>query len=291
MGKKLKIKLICFLFIFLFSSIAVFSLYEKSLREDIYLIYPQKSEKTYQNTLAVKLIARSLIDNVRVNNNLLKLDKQNSIYSIVIPLHYGKQELKITYEKDQKSYELSKYILRLPKFDDVSEKRWSKDVIEYLAVLGLYWGKRMPQEFLPQKNLNVIDLAEIVAKYKRLKTGATLDIEQAINDIVSLGKELGYKETIHRNMLVNRALACAVLTKIADIKINKAIKSDFYDVSLDSWYADRVLAAKANGLITGVIIDDKLHFEPEKYVSREVFLTFLRPLLDQEIKNLKIDAK
>jgi hypothetical protein len=213
---------------------------------------------------------------------------RGGIVGAPVNLNYGKQSVAITYTKDGVNYKAEKDVLRLVKFNDVEEGRWSKDVVEYLATLGLYWGSSMPASYQPRAELTVRDLGELIAKYKQIKTGASVDIDQATYDLILLGKRIGYPGGLTPRTVVNRGLAAAVITDLANVPVLKVTKSPFADVVPGKWFTDRVMAAKNAGLVSGAKVKGKDLFFPGDAVTREAMVTLFRPLLDNEVNNIKL---
>ena len=256
-------------------------------RSDIHVIQPAALAKVYDNEINVRLLVKSDINNLSVNGIPVKAVR-GGIVGTTVSLDYGKQSIEIIYERDGQKYKAEGKVLRLPRFADVTEKRWSKDVVEHMSALGLYWGDNLPRYYGPKAKMTVRDLGEIVAKYKQIKTGATVDIDQATYDIIGLGIEIGYPGGLTPRTIVNRALACSVITKLGGIPILKVRRSPFADVAPGKWYTDRVMAAKNAGWVSGVKSKGRYYFFPGDSVTRESFITLLRPLLNSEINNLKL---
>ena len=255
-------------------------------RTDIHIIQPADKIKVYDDAVNVRLLVKSDIDNLEINGSKVSAVR-GGIVGARANLSYGKQSILITYDKEGNAYREERTLLRLPRFTDVPEGRWSKDIIEYLSAMGLYWGTSMPTEFNPKAEVTVRDLAEIVAKLNQIKTGSTVDTDQAMYDIISLAKKLGYPELLKPNAIVNRALSCAVVTELANIPVMKVAKSPFVDVVPGKWFTDRVMAAKNAGLISGAKVKGRDYFFPGDATTREGLLTLLRPLLNKEVSAIK----
>jgi hypothetical protein len=260
---------------------------KQASKNDIHLIQPATPMKVYDDSINTRVLVKSDISNLRINGEAVKAVR-GGIAGSLVKLNYGKQAVKVTYDKDGTAYRTDREILRLPKFDDVQEGRWSKDVVEYMSALGLFWGETMPASFLPREALTVKDMGEILAKFKQLKTGAVVDIDQATYDIIALGREIGYPGGLTPRTVVNRALACAVVTKLGNIPVMKVTKSPFIDVEVGKWFIDRVMAAKNAGWISGVNVKGKMFFFPGDNITREAMVNLMRPLVAGEIESLKI---
>ena len=227
------------------------------------------------------------IDDLAINGRQVNAVK-GGIVGSVVNLNYGKETIAITYKKDGKKYRTIKEALYLPSFTDINEGRWSKDVVEYMAALGIYLGNDMPKAYDGKASISVRDMAEIIAKYIRVKRGAVVDIDRATYDIIGLAKDLGYPGGLNPRTMVNRGLACAVVVKLGGVPTMKVAKSPFIDVLPGSWYADSVLAAKNAGWISGINVKGQFYFMPGDEINRETFVNLLRPLVSEEINKLKI---
>ena len=257
-------------------------------RQDIHIIQPMPTDKVYDESINVRILIKSDLDKMTINGYPIRTVR-GGIVGSVFHLNYGKNVIDIRYEKNGKGYQVKRYVLRLPKYKDVGEGRWSKDVIEHMGAMGLYWGgAEVPDYFKPKQLLTIRDLGEIIAKYKQIKIGSTVDVDQATYDIIKMAKDLGYPGGLTPKTVVNRALACVVVTKIGNVPLNKVVKTPFVDVYPGRWYTDRVMAAKNAGWVSGVKTKGKYYFFPGNSVNRETFLTLLRPLLDREISMMKV---
>jgi len=256
-------------------------------RSDIHIIQPAASIKVYDDAINVRVLVKTDLQNLKINGKSVR-SVRGGIVGSQVALNYGKQTISITYEKGGQQYRAERKILRLAKFNDVKQGRWSKDVIEYMATIGLYWGRTVPRNFNPKARITVRDLGEILAKYKKIKTGATVAVDQATYDIIGLGREIGYPGGLTPRTVVNRALACSVVTKLGGIPVMRVTRSPFVDVYPGRWYTDRVMAAKNAGWISGVKTKGRYNFFPGDPINRESFMTLLRPLLNKEITDIKL---
>lgn len=261
--------------------------YFEASREDIHIIQPAAAMKVYDEKMNVRLLIKGDVDNLAINGKTVNAVK-GGIVGTVVNLKYGKQSVSITYSKSGKKYRAVREILMLPTFSDISEGRWSKDVVEYMAALGIYLGEEMPVVYNGKASITVRDMAEIIAKYIRVKRGAVVDIDRATYDIIGLAKELGYPGGLNARTMVNRGLACAVVVKLGNVPVMKVTKSPFVDVAPGSWFTDSVMAAKNAGWVSGISVKGQYYFMPGDEISRETFINLMRPLVSDEINKLKI---
>ncbi|MDD3302292.1 MAG: S-layer homology domain-containing protein [Candidatus Gracilibacteria bacterium] len=168
-------------------------------------------------------------------------------------------------------------------FSDIKES-FANGYIKELYNKGIVKGYE-DKTFKPDNNITRAEFLSIVMKALEIDLTST-----GTNDFVDIpsdgewmikyimkAKELGIvsgqiidsKLKFRPNDFITRAEAISILLKTSNMDLTSTLTNDFVDIPLDGeWMIKYVIKAKELGIISGQIIDSKLKFRPNDFITR-----------------------